>query len=63
MGRSDKSRPLFERMRGHASPLGLFSEEVDPASGDLLGNYPQAFTHMALLNSAHNLSLYPGGVK
>lgn len=63
MGRSSESRPLFERMRGHASPLGLFSEEVDPASGDLLGNYPQAFTHMALLNSAHNLSLYPGGVK
>jgi len=49
-------------MLHHASPLGLFSEEVDGASGELLGNYPQAFTHMALLNSAHNLELYPGGV-
>jgi GH15 family glucan-1,4-alpha-glucosidase len=63
MGRSDESRQLFERMCGHASPLGLFSEEVDPATGGLLGNFPQAFTHMALLNSAHNLALYPGGVK
>ncbi|MGH9486256.1 MAG: glycoside hydrolase family 15 protein [Terriglobales bacterium] len=63
LGRSDESRQLFERMRGYASPVGLFSEEVDPGSGHLLGNYPQAFTHMALLNSAHNLLLYPGGVK
>ena len=49
-------------MLGHGSPLGLFSEEVDPSTGALLGNYPQGFTHMALLNSAHNLELYPGGV-
>ncbi|MGH9468343.1 MAG: glycoside hydrolase family 15 protein [Terriglobales bacterium] len=62
LGRSQESRKLFEHMRGYASPVGLFSEEVDAASGRLLGNYPQAFTHTALLNSAHNLQLYPSGV-
>ena len=62
LGKTDESRALFERMLHHAGPLGLFSEEVDGASGELLGNYPQAFTHMALLNSAHNLELYPVGV-
>ncbi|MGH9476833.1 MAG: glycoside hydrolase family 15 protein [Terriglobales bacterium] len=62
LGRSGEARKLFERMCSYASPLGLLSEEVDPGTGTLLGNYPQAFTHMALLNSAHNLMLYPGGV-
>lgn len=62
VGRTQESRALFERMLSHAGPLGLFSEEMDPVTGALLGNYPQAFTHMALLNSAHNLELYPRGV-
>ncbi|MGH9395123.1 MAG: glycoside hydrolase family 15 protein, partial [Terriglobales bacterium] len=62
LGRAPEARSLFERMLGYANPLGLFSEEIDPASGALLGNFPQAFTHMALLNSAHNLELYPEGV-
>ncbi|HXR97727.1 MAG TPA: glycoside hydrolase family 15 protein [Terriglobales bacterium] len=62
LGRADEARSLFERMLSHGSPLGLFSEELDPATGALLGNYPQGFTHMALLNSAHNLELYPAGV-
>ncbi|MGH9482050.1 MAG: glycoside hydrolase family 15 protein, partial [Terriglobales bacterium] len=61
-GYSPEARALFERMLGYASPLGLFSEQLDPATGALLGNFPQAFTHMALLNSAHNLELYPAGV-
>ncbi|MGH9518986.1 MAG: glycoside hydrolase family 15 protein [Terriglobales bacterium] len=62
VGRIAESRALFERMLSHTGPLGLFSEEMDPATGAFLGNYPQAFTHMALLNSAHNLELYPRGV-
>lgn len=62
LGHAQESRKLFERMRGYASQVGLFSEEVDADTGKLLGNYPQAFTHMALLNSAHNLHLYPEGV-
>jgi GH15 family glucan-1,4-alpha-glucosidase len=63
LGCAAEARQRFEHMLGYASPLGLFSEEVDARSGALLGNFPQAFTHMALLNSAHNLELYPAGVR
>ena len=45
----------FERLLTFASPVGLFSEEVDPRSADLLGNYPQAFTHLALVGAAVNI--------
>ncbi len=62
LGCAEEARARFQRMLGYANPLGLFSEEIDPRTGTMLGNFPQAFTHMALLNSAHNLELYPGGV-
>jgi GH15 family glucan-1,4-alpha-glucosidase len=51
----DEARTLFERMLKYASRLGLFSEEIDAQSGMALGNYPQAFTHIALINSVNNL--------
>jgi alpha,alpha-trehalase len=54
-GRVDEARSLFERLVGYAGRLGLFSEEIDGEQGRALGNYPQAFTHIALINSAHNL--------
>jgi GH15 family glucan-1,4-alpha-glucosidase len=54
-GRVDEARSLFERLLSSAGPLGLFSEEVDGQTGAALGNYPQAFTHIALINSAHTL--------
>jgi GH15 family glucan-1,4-alpha-glucosidase len=54
-GRVDEARSLFERLLKHASRLKLFSEEVDAKTGMALGNYPQAFTHIALINSASNL--------
>jgi Glycosyl hydrolases family 15 len=38
-----------------SSPLSLFAEEVDPSSGELLGNYPQAFSHLALIAAAINI--------
>ena len=40
----------------YANQLGLFSEEVDPETGDMLGNIPQAFTHMGFITAAVNLS-------
>ncbi|HWS85302.1 MAG TPA: glycoside hydrolase family 15 protein [Ktedonobacteraceae bacterium] len=54
-GRVDEARSLFERLLKHAGRLKLFSEEVDSQTGVALGNYPQAFTHIALINSASNL--------
>lgn len=59
-GRVDEARQLFERMAAHANHLGLFSEEVDPASGAFLGNFPQAFTHIGLINSAIYLAYAEG---
>jgi GH15 family glucan-1,4-alpha-glucosidase len=47
----ERARDLCERMLSHASPLGLYAEEIDPRSGRHLGNFPQAFTHLALINA------------
>jgi GH15 family glucan-1,4-alpha-glucosidase len=58
LGRHDEAHALFERLLGVANDLGLFSEEYDPAEQRLLGNFPQAFTHLALVNSAFNLGHY-----
>jgi len=54
-GRVAEARSLFERLLTYAGPLGLFSEEIDSRNKIALGNYPQAFTHIALINSALNL--------
>jgi GH15 family glucan-1,4-alpha-glucosidase len=51
-GRAAEAAEMFESLLGVAGPLGLFSEEIDPASGTLLGNYPQALTHSALVQAA-----------
>jgi GH15 family glucan-1,4-alpha-glucosidase len=56
MGRIDEATRLFERLLAVRNDLGLLSEEYDPAARRLLGNFPQAFTHLALVNSAHNLT-------
>jgi GH15 family glucan-1,4-alpha-glucosidase len=54
-GRRDDARKLFERLLTLCNDLGLLSEEYDPAGKRLLGNFPQAFSHIALVNTAHNL--------
>jgi GH15 family glucan-1,4-alpha-glucosidase len=51
-GKQRDAEELFERVAGTANDLGLFSEEFDPESGTMLGNFPQAFTHYAHINSA-----------
>ena len=51
-GRLDESMEVFERVSAFANPLGLMSEDIDPANGDLLGNFPQAYTHVGLIHSA-----------
>ena len=51
IGEYDRARELCERVLGHASPLGLYAEELDPRTGRHLGNFPQAFTHLALINA------------
>jgi GH15 family glucan-1,4-alpha-glucosidase len=55
-GRHDEAAELFERLLGVRNDLGLLAEEYDPAEGRLLGNFPQAFSHIALVNSALNLA-------
>jgi GH15 family glucan-1,4-alpha-glucosidase len=52
LGETDRARGLFERTVGFANDVGLLSEEIDPVSGELLGNFPQAFTHIGLVNAA-----------
>jgi GH15 family glucan-1,4-alpha-glucosidase len=57
IGEADDARELCERLLSHAGPLGLYAEELDPDSGRHWGNYPQAFTHLALINAvAHVIS-------
>jgi GH15 family glucan-1,4-alpha-glucosidase len=54
-GSVDDARRLFERLCGYANDVGLFAEEIDPASSAALGNFPQAFTHVGLINAALSL--------
>jgi GH15 family glucan-1,4-alpha-glucosidase len=55
LGREEDARRLFERLLSLRNDLGLLSEEYDPAAKRQLGNFPQAFSHIALVNTAHNL--------
>ena len=55
-GRTAEATELFERLSGLANDVGLLSEEYDPVTRRLLGNFPQAFTHVSLINTALNLT-------
>jgi GH15 family glucan-1,4-alpha-glucosidase len=56
LGRVDEAREIFERLLDVRTPLGLLAEEYDPRLKRLVGNFPQAFSHVGLVNSAFNLS-------
>jgi GH15 family glucan-1,4-alpha-glucosidase len=51
IGELDRGRALCEKLLSYTSPLGLYAEEIDPRSGRHYGNFPQAFTHLALINA------------
>jgi GH15 family glucan-1,4-alpha-glucosidase len=57
IGRTIEARTLFEKIMGYRNRFGLFSEDVDPKTGELWGNFPQAYSMVGLINSAMNLSL------
>jgi GH15 family glucan-1,4-alpha-glucosidase len=56
LGRQQEAEALFRRLLGLCNDVGLLSEEYDPKSGRLVGNFPQAFTHVGLINTAMNLA-------
>ena len=57
LGRSGDAQQLFRKLAGLCNDVGLLAEEYDPGAGRLAGNFPQAFSHIALVNTAHNLAL------
>ena len=56
IGRDEEAEELFERLLALRNDLGLLSEEYDPYAGRMVGNFPQAFSHVSLINSAFRLS-------
>ena len=61
-GRIDEAEALLDHLLGLANDVGLFAEELDPVSGEALGNFPQAFTHMALVTSCSHLTAAKQGL-
>jgi GH15 family glucan-1,4-alpha-glucosidase len=62
LGDTTRARQLFERLMQYANDVGLMSEEIDSTSGELLGNFPQAFTHIGLVNAAWAIAQAEGSI-
>ena len=56
IGEEEKSKTLFDELLSHSNHLGLFSEDIDFESKRLLGNFPQAYSHLALIDNALNFN-------
>jgi GH15 family glucan-1,4-alpha-glucosidase len=63
MGRRKQALRLFAKLKRLANDVGLYAEEYDPETGRMLGNFPQAFSHVALINTAVNLMIQAGKKK
>jgi GH15 family glucan-1,4-alpha-glucosidase len=63
IGRYDEAEEIFERLLSLRNDLGLLAEEYDPRAGRQLGNFPQAFSHVGLVNTANNLISTAGPAK
>ena len=63
IGEIKRAQELCEKLLSYASPLGLYAEEIDPRSGRHLGNFPQAFTHLALINAVMHVIRADEGVE
>lgn len=61
MGRLEEAEELFSRVTETSNDLGLFAEEFNPDTGELLGNFPQALTHLSIINAVFNLEGRPSG--
>ena len=57
IGRRDEARRLFENMLASRNPVGLLSEDIDPDTGELWGNFPQTYSMVGLIHSAVKLSI------
>src|SRR6202023_1352033 len=62
-GRRAEARKLFDRLLARCNDVGLLAEEIDPATGRMLGNFPQAYSHVGLINSALSLCRDMGPVE
>ena len=60
--RYDEAREMFERLLSLRNDVGLLAEEYDPRGKRFLGNFPQAFSHLALINSARNMMMTDGKI-
>jgi GH15 family glucan-1,4-alpha-glucosidase len=61
IGRHDDARAIFDRLLSIRNDVGLLAEGYDPHSGRMVGNFPQAFSHVGLINTAYNLAHAPSG--
>lgn len=62
-GRIEEATEFFEQLLALANDLGLYAEEIDPGTGQQLGNYPQAFSHIGLVNAAWRLTRAGSGAR